>query len=387
MLNILSIFGTRPEAIKLAPVVLELHKHPGKFRSRVCVTAQHRQMLDQVLGLFGIRPDVDLNLMEAGQSLSDLTARVVAQVSNVLDRERLDAVLIQGDTTTVMAAALAAFYHKIPVGHVEAGLRSHDRYSPFPEEVNRRIASVLSTYHFAPTETARQALLREGVPDKSIFVTGNTVIDALHMIVRRPCPNLAASLLARASANGAGDPCRLILVTAHRRENFGQRFESICLGLRSLAQRNPDIAILYPVHLNPNVREPVYRILGGVERVILTEPVEYDVMVHLMNAAYLVLTDSGGIQEEAPALGKPVLVMRTETERPEAVEAGTAKLIGPYAEHIVAETERLLRDQAAYRQMAQAVSPYGDGHAAERIVQVLASHASGSLDLLIAIPF
>lgn len=371
MFKVLSIFGTRPEAIKLAPVILELQKHQDQIHSRVCVTAQHRQMLDQVLGIFSIRPDIDLDLMQHDQSLPDLTARAIKQVSDVLAEERPDVVLIQGDTTTVMAAALAAFYQKIAVGHVEAGLRSKDRYSPFPEEINRRIAGVLSTYHFAPTETARKALLNEGVPESNIFVTGNTVIDALHMIVGRHMPSMAATLLSKVEAGGTKNARKLILVTAHRRENFGERFENICLGLKSLAERNSDIAILYPVHLNPNVQEPVYGILNGVERVFLTEPLEYDVLVHLMNVAYLVLTDSGGIQEEAPALGKPVLVMRTETERPEAIEAGTAKLVGPYADSIVAETEHLLRDRAAYQKMAQAVSPYGDGHAAERIVSII----------------
>jgi UDP-N-acetylglucosamine 2-epimerase (non-hydrolysing) len=375
MLNVLSIFGTRPEAIKLAPVILELEKHPGQVRSRVCVTAQHREMLDQVLHLFGIAPDFDLDLMQPGQSLPDLTARVLTRVSKVLEVEQPDVVLVQGDTTTVMAAALAAFYQQVPVGHVEAGLRSRNRYSPFPEEINRRVAGVLSTSHFCPTETARQALLREGVDERSVYLTGNTVIDALHLILRRPMPEAAHRLLERAgvSVNGSGQgPAsrRLILVTAHRRENF-DRFEEICRGLEAVAARNPDVAILYPVHLNPRVQEPVYRILGDVERVYLAPPVEYDVMAHLMNAAYLVLTDSGGLQEEAPALGKPVLVMRTETERPEAITAGTARLVGPDAGRILEEAERLLHDPAAYDEMAHAVSPYGDGHAAERIIRVL----------------
>lgn len=369
--KVLSIFGTRPEAVKLAPVILELLKHPDRIRSVVCVTAQHRQMLDQVLGLFDVVPNVDLDLMTPDQTLPGLTARVITQVSRVLAREAPDLVLVQGDTTTVMAAALAAFYQQIPVGHVEAGLRSHHRYSPFPEEINRRVASVLTTYHFAPTETARRALLREGVDEASIFVTGNTVIDALHAIACRPRPALAQELLERAGIDDAPGGRRLILVTAHRRENFGAGFDQICQGLKTLAARNPDVAILYPVHLNPHVQEPVYRCLSGVERVHLTEPVEYDVFVHLMNASTLVLTDSGGIQEEAPALGKPVLVMRTETERPEAIEAGTARLVGPNAERIVQETERLLRDPVVYDRMARAVSPYGDGHAAERITHII----------------
>ena len=370
MINVLTVIGTRPEAVKLAPVILELQKYPEQIRSRVCVTAQHREMLDQVLQLFDIVPDVDLNLMRSGQTLAELTSRVIIGMDEVFQAERPDLVLVQGDTTTVMAVALAAFYHKIPVGHVEAGLRSHDRYSPFPEEINRRMAGVLSTYHFAPTETARQALLRENVPDDCIFVTGNTVIDALHMIVQRPEPAQFRELMDKVGGNGrAPDKYRLILVTAHRREIFGEGMESICQGIKSVIVRNPETIVLYPVHLNPNVQEPVFRLLGDVDRVILTGPVEYDVMAHLMNGAYLVLTDSGGIQEEAPSLGKPVLVMRTETERPEAVEAGTAKLVGPYAEHIVTETERLLHDPDAYKEMAQAVSPYGDGRAAQRIVQ------------------
>lgn len=376
MLNVLAIFGTRPEAIKLAPVILELEKHSDVVNSRVCVTAQHRKMLDQVLAIFGIVPDIDLDLMRPGQSLSGLTGRVVTEVSEVIAEEHPDVVLVQGDTTTVMAAALAAFYNQVAVGHVEAGLRSHDRYSPFPEEINRRIAGVLSTYHFAPTETARTALLAEGVSDDNVFVTGNTVIDALHMIVKRERPPEAESLLSYAGITGNGTPRKLILVTAHRRENFGPRFESICYGLKSLVERNPDVTVLYPVHLNPNIQEPAYRILDNIERVVLTDPVEYDVMAHLMNAAHIVLTDSGGIQEEAPALGKPVLVLRTETERPEAVDAGTARLIGPHSDRIVSEAERLLKNGAEYDRMARAVSPYGDGNAAHRIVRILLSAAT-----------
>jgi len=330
-------------------------------------------MLDQVLDLFDIVPDIDLDLMQPGQTLPDLTARVITQVDHVLQGIKPDLVMVQGDTTTVMAVALAAFYRQIPVGHVEAGLRSNDMYSPFPEEINRRIAGVLSSYHFAPTQNARQSLLMEGIPESRIFVTGNTVIDALHMIVSKPVTPAAEILFDRAGLNGAGNNLKLILVTAHRRENFGEHFEDICQGLKILAERNPDVVIIYPVHLNPNVQEPVYRILGGIDRIILSDPVEYDVMAHLMKASYLVLTDSGGIQEEAPSLGKPVLVMRTETERPEGIEAGTAKLIGPNTEKIVYETEKLLRSTAEYEKMAKAVSPYGDGKAAKRIVKILVS--------------
>ena len=368
MIKVLSVFGTRPEAVKMAPVVLALQKQPDKICARVCVTGQHREMLDQVLALFAIEPHVDLNLMQPNQTLSGLTARILTQMDQVLADEAPDVVLVQGDTTTVMAASLAAFYRKIPVGHVEAGLRSGDIYSPFPEEINRRMAGVIAQFHFAPTETSRQALLRENTADDSIYVTGNTVIDALHATVCKPIPAAAQALL---TAAGKESGNRVILVTAHRRENFGAPLESICQGLKTLVERNPDVAIIYPVHLNPNVQEPVRRILGNTARIVLAEPVTYDVMAHLMNAAHLVLTDSGGLQEEAPTLGKPVLVMRTETERPEAVASGTAKLVGPDATKIVAEAERLLHDPAAYEQMAHAISPYGDGRAAERIVQIL----------------
>lgn len=368
----MAIFGTRPEAIKLAPVIVEMRKHAGIF-SRICVTAQHRQMLDHVLKLFEIKPDIDLALMQPDQTLAQLTARVIVNVDQVLQQEKPDIVLVQGDTTTVMAAAMAAFYRRIRVGHVEAGLRSGNLYSPFPEEMNRKIAGIIGNLHFAPTETAAKTLLREGVPEKEVFLTGNPVIDALHMVVDSPMPPVARALLLKAGLTGKDPQIKLILVTAHRRENFGERFEDICRGLKDLVERNSDVVIIYPVHLNPNVQEPVYRILGGSERILLTEPVEYDTLAHLMKASYLVLTDSGGIQEEAPALGKPVLVMRTETERPEGVEAGTAKLVGPFAQTIVVEAELLLRDERAYRQMARAVNPYGDGHAAERIVDILLS--------------
>lgn len=370
-MKILTVFGTRPEAIKLAPVILELKKYP-EILTTVCATAQHRQMLDQVLGLFDITPDIDLNLMMPNQTLSELTARVVDRIDKVFRAEQPDVVLVQGDTTTVMAAALAAFYNKIPVGHVEAGLRSDDLYSPFPEEMNRRVTSILSHYHFAPTENAKSALLKESIPAERIFVTGNTVIDALYMTLRKPIPQAARDILSRAGIHG--NERKMILVTAHRRENFGERFESICQGIKQLIERNHDVVIVYPAHLNPNVQEPVARILKGLDRVLLIEPVEYDVMAHLMNAATIVLTDSGGIQEEAPSLGKPVLVMRVETERPEGVEAGTARLVGPYTDRIIAETERLLKDKAAYNEMAVAVNPYGDGKAAKRIVEILLSN-------------
>lgn len=368
MIRVLTVIGTRPEAVKLAPVVLELQKHPEFFIPQVCVTAQHREMLDQVLALFEIVPDIDLDLMRPGQSLSELTARIISKMDIVLKENKPDLVLVQGDTTTVMAVSLVAFYNQIFVGHVEAGLRSHDRYSPFPEEINRQLTGVLSNYHFAPTETARQALLAENVCDEHIFVTGNPVIDALHMIVNRPKPKYVQDLLDEAGVSGSNGR-KLILVTAHRRENFGERIENICLALKTLVERNSNIVIIYPVHLNPNVQEPVYRLLNGIDRIHLIKPVEYDAMAHLLNAAHIILTDSGGIQEEAPSLGKPVLVMRTETERPEAVESGTAKLVGPFTESIIKETERLLNEELAYKQMARAVNPYGDGNAAKYIVQ------------------
>lgn len=368
--KVLTIFGTRPEAIKLAPVLIELKKHRS-IRSHVCVTGQHRKMLDQVFKVFDIVPDMDLNLMCQDQGLPDLTARVIIQVDRVISKILPDLVLVQGDTTTAMASAMAAFYKKIPLAHVEAGLRSGDVHSPFPEEVNRRVISLIARYHFAPTEMAKLALLREGVPEDAVFLSGNPVIDALHMILSKPRPPSVNSLLARIGINGDSNSRKLILITAHRRENFGRKIEEICIGLKSLATRNKEVVILYPVHLNPNVKKPVLQMLGGVRQIHLIEPLEYDVMAHVMNAAYLILTDSGGIQEEAPALGKPVLVMRTETERPEGIEAGTARLVGTDADGIVAETERLLQDEDAYRRMACSTYPYGDGRAAMRIAEVV----------------
>jgi len=367
MYKILIVFGTRPEAIKLAPIILELRKHPDVL-VKVCVTAQHREMLDQVLDIFGIVPDIDLNLMKPYQTLSEITAAVVLEMDRVLKNEKPDVVLIQGDTTTVMAAGLAAFYNKMKVGHVEAGLRSYNIYSPFPEEMNRRVTALFSHYHFAPTINAKNALLKEGIPGKNIYVTGNTVIDSLYYILNKPIPEQSKEILNKVEKNQ-----KIILVTAHRRENFGARFESICKGLKKLVERNKDVTIVYPVHLNPNVREPVFRILKNVERIILIEPVEYNVFVHLMNASFVVLTDSGGIQEEAPSLGKPVLVMRTVTERTEGIEAGTAELVGPFEDRIVNKTEKLLKDEQEYNKMAKAINPYGDGKASKRIVEILLS--------------
>lgn len=371
MKSILVVMGTRPEAIKLAPVVLALKRQPQAFRVTVCVTAQHRQMLDQVLRLFHIEPDLDLNLMEANQTLPSLTARAMLSVSQAIKECQPDTVMVQGDTTTAMVTALAAFYQRVPVGHVEAGLRTGNPQSPFPEEINRRLIGVLGDMHFAPTTRAADALRAEGVPRDRVHLTGNTVVDALHMIASRPV---------RVIPRIGFDDRRLILVTAHRRESFGEPLERICRALRELADRHPDVAILYPVHPNPSVREPVERLLLNVQGVFLLDPLEYEEFVHLMKRSYLVLTDSGGIQEEAPALGKPVLVMRNETERPEALEAGTSRLVGTDTETILYEVERLLNDRQAYARMATAVSPFGDGRAAERILMVLASHSVSPIE-------
>jgi UDP-N-acetylglucosamine 2-epimerase (non-hydrolysing) len=373
-LRVLSIFGTRPEAVKMAPVVKALKQEPG-VEALVCVTAQHRQMLDQVLDLFQIQPDVDLDLMRPDQSLAEFTASVFTQLDPVLKALKPDWVLVQGDTTTVMASALLAFYHHIMVGHVEAGLRTYDKYQPFPEEINRRVAGVVADLHFAPTELARQNLLQERVPSDQVIVTGNPVIDALHSVANLPPDVHTRELLERIgllnSAEGEKAP-RLILITAHRRENFGRPLEDICLALRRLAETyGESVRLVYPVHLNPNVQEPVHRLLGQVPNITLLDPLDYLPLVHLMGRASLVLTDSGGLQEEAPGLGVPVLVMRAVTERPEGVQAGTVKLVGTDPERIYSEARRLLDDPAAYAQMAKAVNPYGDGHAAGRIVAAL----------------
>ncbi len=369
MMRVLSIFGTRPEAVKMAPVVLALARTPG-IDAAVCVTAQHREMLDQVLNVFGIHPDVDLNLMKPNQGLAQLTADILTHLEPVLDDLRPDWVLVQGDTTTVMAAALLAFYRHIRVGHVEAGLRTNDKRQPFPEEINRRIAGTLADLHFAPSEHSRQNLLAENIPDRQIVVTGNPAIDALQYITRLPCPAEAKQLLERMGVGPGGR--QLVLVTAHRRENFGQPLEDICAALRELAESYPErLALLYAVHLNPNVQEPVYRLLGDVANITLTPPLDYLPMAHLMQRAHLVLTDSGGIQEEATSLGKPALVLREVTERPEGVEAGVLKLVGTDRGRILAEARRLLEDESAYRAMSQAANPFGDGRAAERIVQAL----------------
>jgi len=371
MVKILAVFGTRPEAIKMAPVILALGDN---FDVKICVTAQHRQMLDQVLELFEIAPDYDLDIMQPGQDLFDITSNVLLGVKKVLQIEEPDVVLVHGDTTTSMATAMAAFYLKIPVGHVEAGLRTYDINSPFPEELNRQITSRIATLHFAPTKISRQNLLDEKVPDSQIYVTGNTVIDALlSMVEKARIVDFSDTLLKRMpflKQEKSGMP-RIILVTGHRRENFGLGFEEICHALSVVANENPDIHIIYPVHLNPNVREPVNRILSNLNNVHLIEPMEYLTFIKLMDLSYLILTDSGGIQEEAPSLGKPVLVMRDTTERPEAVESGTVKLVGTNKNDIVKMVNRLLTDSNFYMQMSKAHNPYGDGKAGGIICDIL----------------
>jgi len=370
MTRISIILGTRPEAIKLAPVIRALREQSG-FESRVCVTSQHREMLRQTLEAFEIKPDVDLDLMQANQTLADLTSRAISGLDHYFEHERPEVVLVQGDTTTVFAAALAAFYHRIRVGHVEAGLRTGDKYSPFPEEINRVLTTRLADYHFAPTALAKENLLAEGVPGARIYLTGNTVIDALEFALRKvrqnppEVPGLPEHWLEGCGAKP------LVLITGHRRENFGAGFESICQAIAELAERFPETAFVYPVHLNPNVREPVFRRLSGRPNVFLIQPLGYLPFVALMDRATLILTDSGGVQEEAPSLGKPVLVMRNTTERPEAIAAGSARLIGTQSEQILAGVSTLLTDPQAYAAMARPMNPYGDGQAAARIVQIL----------------
>lgn len=373
MLKVLSVFGTRPEAIKMAPVIKEIEQQSKIFKSLVCVTAQHRQMLDQVLGLFEIKPDYDLDIMRPGQDLFDITCNVLQGVKEVLERERPDIVLVHGDTTTTMATSIAAYYSRIRVGHVEAGLRTHDKFSPFPEEMNRRITGAIGDLHFAPTEASRQNLLREGVADGAITITGNTVIDALVSVSSRIQSDPALAVRFASDFSFLDPQKKLILVTGHRRENFGAGFEDICAALAEIAGGNPDVEILYPVHLNPNVQEPVRRILGrgDLGNVYLIEPVDYLPFVYLMNRSHLIITDSGGVQEEAPSLGKPVLVMRDTTERPEAVQAGTVRLVGTDCNTIVREARLLLHDSAAYERMSMAHNPYGDGKAALRICAAL----------------
>jgi len=371
MVKILAVFGTRPEAIKMAPVVRALE---SEFDVKICVTAQHRQMLDQVLELFEIVPDYDLNIMQLGQDLFDITSRTLLGIKKVLQIESPGIVLVHGDTSTSMVVAMAAFYLQIPVGHVEAGLRTYDLNSPFPEEFNRQITSRIATLHFAPTKIARQNLLDEKIADNQIYVTGNTVIDALlSMVKKAKVVNFSDAILNKMPFLNQDkiDIPRIILVTGHRRENFGFGFEEICQALSIIANENPDIQIIYPVHLNPNVREPVNRILSNLNNVYLIEPMEYLTFIKLMDLSYLILTDSGGIQEEAPSLGKPVLVMRKTTERPEAVEAGTVKLVGTNKSEIVKMANQLLTDNKLYMQMSKAHNPYGDGKASDIICDIL----------------
>lgn len=369
-MKVLVVFGTRPEAIKMAPLVLALQQDT-RLITRVCVTAQHREMLDQVLHFFGISPDHDLNLMRPGQSLTDVTTAVLKGMEDILKQEKPDLVLVHGDTTTTLAATLASYYQQVPVGHVEAGLRTGNLYSPWPEEANRKLTGALAAIHFAPTEQARKNLLDEGVSAETIHVTGNTVIDALLQAVPRiqlSSPAISA-LLARMPFLEPSRKTTVLLVTGHRRENFGQGFENICLALKTLAMESPELQIVYPVHLNPNVQEPVKRLLDGLDNIHLIPPCDYEPFVFLMQRATLILTDSGGIQEEAPSLGKPVLVMRDTTERPEAVAAGTVKLVGTDASRIQENVRLLLRDHTTYDSMSRASNPYGDGHACHRIVQ------------------
>ena len=396
MKTVMLVFGTRPEAIKMAPLVKEFQKHPETFKTIVCVTGQHRQMLDQVLQLFEITPDYDLNIMKQGQDLYDVTARVLTGMRDVLKEAQPDVVLVHGDTTTSTAAALAAFYMQIPVGHVEAGLRTHNIYSPWPEEMNRQITGRIATYNFAPTPLSKANLLREVVAEDSITVTGNTVIDALYWVVNKIKEDKALNselqaLLAHAGydVNRLADGKKLVLITGHRRENFGDGFINMCTAIKDLTQKYPDVDFVYPMHLNPNVRKPIAEVFGehvvnstpvlgevspateGSANMFFIEPLEYLSFVYLMEKSNIVLTDSGGIQEEAPGLGKPVLVMRDTTERPEALEAGTVKLVGTNYDKIVAEVSALLDDQAHYDAMSKAVNPYGDGLACGRIVDAL----------------
>jgi UDP-N-acetylglucosamine 2-epimerase (non-hydrolysing) len=380
MKRILLVFGTRPEAIKMCPLVKEFQKHPEEFETVVCVTGQHREMLDQVLQIFDVKPDYDLNIMKQGQDLYDVTARVLVGMRDILDTVKPDVVLVHGDTTTSMASAMAAFYRQIPVGHVEAGLRTHNLYSPWPEEMNRQVTGRIAEYDFAPTPLSRQNLLDEGVSEEKITVTGNTVIDALHWVVENvmkkgyaPEDPLVASL--------PQDDRRMVLITGHRRENFGEGFISMCTAIRDLARKYPEVDFVYPMHLNPNVRKPIREVFGdeipgqarndGGKNLFFIEPLDYLDFVYLMSRSYIVLTDSGGIQEEAPGLGKPVLVMRDTTERPEALDAGTVRLVGTDYEKIMAEVSALLDDREHYEAMSHAVNPYGDGKACPRIVEKL----------------
>ena len=379
MKRVMLVFGTRPEAIKMAPLVQEFRKHPDQYETLVCVTGQHREMLDPVLNIFGIVPNYDLNIMKPGQDLYDVTARILSGMRDILTRTQPDVLLVHGDTTTSMAVALAAFYQQIPVGHVEAGLRTHNIYSPWPEEMNRQITGRIATYHFSPTPLSRENLLREGIDKSRILVTGNTVIDALYAVVNKMKDDVPLQLSLEKELKAAGydtgrlvteEGRRLVLITGHRRENFGDGFLHICRAIKMLSEKYPDVDFVYPMHLNPNVRKPIKEIFGEncQSNLFFIEPLEYLSFVYLMEKSHIVLTDSGGIQEEAPGLGKPVLVMRDTTERPEALEAGTVKLVGTDYDKIVSEVSSLLDDAQYYEKMSRAVNPYGDGKACERIV-------------------
>ncbi len=382
MKKVLLVFGTRPEAIKMCPLVIEFQKHSDIFDTKVCVTGQHREMLDQVLKIFGVEPDYDLNIMQQGQDLYDVTSKVLMGMRDVLKEAKPDVVLVHGDTTTSMAAALAAFYQQIPVGHVEAGLRTHNIYSPWPEEMNRQITGRIASINFAPTKLSRQNLLEENVPDERILVTGNTVIDALQMVVAKMGSDETLDKVLKNRLLTFGFDIdrlqggkKLVLITGHRRENFGEGFLNICNAIKELASKYPCVDFIYPMHLNPNVRKPIHEVFGEdlsrLGNVFFIEPLEYLEFVYLMKKSFIVLTDSGGIQEEAPGLGKPVLVMRDTTERPEAVVAGTVKLVGTDYQKIIDEVAELLDNQCSYDKMSHAINPYGDGHACERIIQAL----------------
>lgn len=378
MKKILIVFGTRPEAIKMAPLVKEFQKYPAEFEIKVCVTAQHRQMLDQVLELFDITPDYDLDIMKPGQDLYDITSNVLLGMKPVLADFRPDIVFVHGDTSTTFAAALAAFYQQIRVAHVEAGLRTGNIYSPWPEEANRQLTTQLTAYHFAPTQTSRENLLQENINDATIAVTGNTVIDALLLALDKIKNNLDLEnkIISQieSSINNSKfkiQNSKFILVTGHRRENHGQGFINICIALRNIALSNPDIAIVYPVHLNPNVQKPVHKLLSGVSNIHLIDPLQYEQFIYMMDRSYFIITDSGGVQEEAPSLGKPVLVMRDTTERPEAVEAGTVRLVNTNTDLIIREAQELIDNPEAYAAMSRAINPYGDGHACEKIIEFL----------------
>jgi UDP-N-acetylglucosamine 2-epimerase (non-hydrolysing) len=386
MKKILLVFGTRPEAIKMAPLIKEFQKHPEEFQTIVCVTAQHREMLDQVLQLFEIIPDYDLDIMQAGQDLYDVTSRVLLGMRDVLKESKPEIVLVHGDTSTSTAAALAAFYQQIPVGHIEAGLRTHHIYSPWPEEMNRQITGRIATFHFAPTSLSKQNLIDEGVKKENIHVTGNTVIDALYWIIEKikNTADIQLQILKRLEREGISESCcnlwinnkrKLVLITGHRRENFGQGFINICEAIKELAEKYPHVDFVYPMHLNPNVRNAIKDVFGlseiqkqSTDNVFFIEPLDYLPFVYLMNLSFLVLTDSGGIQEEAPSLGKPVLVMRDTTERPEALDAGTVKLVGTKKNTIMNEVEKLLNDKTYYQKMSLANNPYGDGKSSSKIV-------------------